>query len=168
MFKLIQDGEKSYEEKKRQEDGVRAVVQYCQNEIDCRRVQILGYFGQVFERKDCHKRCNNCLENSDSVEQDMSQEAALAIRLVKDLLCRDKNVTKLHCLDVFRGANIKAIRDKGHDRVPLFGAGSALSREQGERLFDHLLSLEGFRQVSVANKSGWNTLYMQVPICIHM
>jgi superfamily II DNA helicase RecQ len=167
LFKLIQDGEKTPEEKKRQEDGVRAVVQYCQNEIDCRRVQVLGYFGQVFDRKDCHKRCNNCLENGDSVEEDMSKMAAKAILLVKDLLSRDKNVTKLHCLDVFRGANIKAIRDKGHDRVTLFGAGSTLNREQGERLFDHLLSLEGFHQVSVANKSGWNTLYMQVWMRIH-
>jgi len=46
------------------------------------------------------------------------------------------------------------------------GAGSALSREQWESFFDHLLSLEGFLQVFVVNKSGWNTLY--VPIRIHM
>jgi superfamily II DNA helicase RecQ len=162
LFKLIQDGEKTLEEKKRQEDGVRAVVQYCQNEIDCRRVQVLGYFGQVFDRKDCRKQCNNCLDNAGSAETDMSEMAAQAIRLVKCLLSRDTNVTKLHCLDVFRGANLKAIRDRGHDRVPLFGAGSSLTREQCERLFDHLLSLEGFRQVPVPNKSGWNALYMQV------
>lgn len=165
LFKLIQDGEKTIEEKKRQEDGVRAVVQYCQNEVDCRRVQVLGYFGQAFDRKDCHKRCNNCLDSTESVELDMSAMAAEAIRLVKDLIGRDKNVTKLHCLDVFRGANLKAIRDKGHDRIPLFGAGATLSREQGERLFDHLLTFEGFRQISVQNKSGWNALYMQV--CMH-
>lgn len=167
LFKLIQDGEKTIEEKKRQEDGVRSVVQYCQNEIDCRRVQVLGYFGQVFDRKDCHQRCNNCLDNADSEELDMSDMAARAIRLVKDLISRDKNVTKLHCLDVFRGANIKAIRDKGHDHVPLFGAGSQLTREQGERLFDHLLSSEGLCQVPVANRSGWNALYMQVYMHIH-
>ena len=143
------------------------MVQYCQNEIDCRRVQVLGYFGQVFDRKDCHERCNNCLDNADSEELDMSDMAAQAIRLVKDLINRDKNVTKLHCLDVFRGANIKAIRDKGHDRAPLFGAGSHLTREQCERLFDHLLSSEGLCQVPVANRSGWNALYMQVWMDTH-
>jgi len=161
LFKLIQDGEKTLDQRKRQEDGVRAVVQYCQNEIDCRRVQVLGYFGQVFDRKDCGKQCNNCLDNAGSTETDMSEMAAHAIRLVKDL-SRDTNVTKIHCLNVFRGANLKAIRDKGHDRVTLFGAGSSLTREQCERLFDRLLSLEGLRQVPVTHISGWNALYMQV------
>ena len=49
------------------------------------------------------------------------------------------------------------------DRV---GASSALSQEQWEGPFEHLLSLEGFRQVFVVNKSGWKTLY--VPIHIDM
>jgi bloom syndrome protein len=138
------------------------VVQYCQNKIDCRRVQVLGYFGQVFEPKVCQKHCDNCLDSSGSAEEDMTEVAVQAIRLVKDLLSKEKNVTKLHCLDVFRGANTKAIRDRGHDRADLFGAGSSLTREQCERLFDHLLNLEGFRQISVPNKSGWNNLYMQV------
>ncbi|KAF8522149.1 P-loop containing nucleoside triphosphate hydrolase protein [Hysterangium stoloniferum] len=163
LFKLIQDNEKTtFEERKRQEGGVRTVVQYCQNKIDCRRVQVLGYFGQAFDSKACQKRCDNCLDSSGSSEEDMTEVAVQAIRLVKDLLNREKNVTKLHCLDVFRGANTKAIRDRGHNHVELFGAGSSLTREQCERLFDHLLSLEGFRQISVPNKSGWNNLYMQV------
>jgi bloom syndrome protein len=159
---LIQEGDKSPEERKRQEDDVRAVVQYCQNVNDCRRVQVLSYFGQSFDRKDCKRNCNNCADTAEYVEEDMTQIAIKAIQLVKSLVDRDQNVTKLHCLDVFRGANIKAIRDKGHDRLQLYGAGSDLSREQAERLFDHLLNLEAFRQITVANKSGWHSLYMQV------
>lgn len=92
----------------------------------------------------------------------MSGMAIQAIKLVKDILSRESNVTKLYCLDVFRGANLKTIRERGHDRIPLYGAGSGLTREQGERIFDHLLNQDGFEQVSVANKSGWNTLYLKV------
>lgn len=162
LYKLIQDGEKTLEERKRQEDGVRAVIQYCQNDIDCRRVQVLGYFGQNFDRKDCNKSCNNCLNTAAVIEEDMTDMAIKAIKLVENITSREGNSTKLHCLDVFRGANIKAIRDRGHDRLSLYGAGSSLSREQGERIFDHLLSLDGFEQVSVTNKSGWNTMYLRV------
>lgn len=162
LFRMVQDGEKTAEERKRQEDDIRAVVQYCQNVNDCRRAQVLSYFGQSFDKKDCKKRCNNCADGAEYVQEDLTEMAIKAIRLVKDLVGRDQHVTKLHCLDVFRGANIKPIRDKGHDRLDLFGAGSNLSREQVERLFDHLLNSEAFRQITVANKSGWNSLYMQV------
>lgn len=162
LYKLIQDGDKTLEERKRQEDGVRAVIQYCQNDIDCRRVQVLGYFGQNFDPKDCNKSCNNCLDTKAVIEEDMTDMAIKAIQLVENITSRDGNVTKLHCLDVFRGANIKTIRDRGHDRLSLYGAGSSLSREQGERIFDHLLSLDGFEQVSVTNKSGWNSMYLRL------
>ncbi|KIJ34636.1 hypothetical protein M422DRAFT_181782 [Sphaerobolus stellatus SS14] len=163
LFKLIQESEtSSAEEKKRQEDAVRAVVQYCSNESDCRRVQVLRHFNQAFDSKDCRKRCNNCADGATYIEEDATEMAAKAIKLVREILALDTSVTKLHCLDVFRGANIKTIRDKNHDRISLFGAGSSLSREQGERIFNHLLWVGAFREVTVANRAGWNTMYLQV------
>jgi len=162
---MIQESESaSWEEKLRQEDAVRSVVQYCSNEMDCRRVQVLRHFNQSFDSKNCGKRCNNCADAATWIEEDVTEMAINAIRVVEELTEWDRGSsnTKNYCLDIFRGANTKAIRDKGHDNLKRFGIGSSLTREQGERIFDHLLMNGAFREVTVANKAGWNNMYMQV------
>ncbi|KZS99316.1 ATP-dependent DNA helicase [Sistotremastrum niveocremeum HHB9708] len=162
LYKLIKDSEKtSEEEKERQLEGVRAVVKYCQNDVDCRRVQVLRYFGQGFDPRECHKACNNCLDEREQKTEDMTTAAKSLLNLVQ-ALGRKERMTKVQCLDVFRGANVKTIRDKGYDSNPYFGAGAKLSREHAERLIDQLLVLDALREECFTNRSGWNNSYVQV------
>lgn len=166
LFKLIQDGEKtSLEEKKRQEESVHRVVQYCQNSVDCRRVQLLRFFGQNFSPTNCRKRCNNCSISSEVVVEDMTDIAKNAVRLIQSLINTGERVTRNHCMNVFRGSNLKEIRGKRHDSLPLFGSGRDLGRDKIERLFDHLINdLKVLKEYSVQNHQGWNTLYLQVKL----
>jgi hypothetical protein len=42
-------------------DTVVRWLQYCQNEMDCRRVMILSHFGEVsFTKAGCRNTCDNC------------------------------------------------------------------------------------------------------------
>lgn len=40
------------------------MVAFCENKTDCRRSQILNYFGEIFRREDCQQNretaCDNC------------------------------------------------------------------------------------------------------------
>lgn len=99
-----------------------------------------------------------------STRTDVTDFAVKAIRLLEEIHSKSEFVTKLHCLDVFRGANIKAVREKGHHTLSLFGVGSPLHREEGERLFDQLIAIEVFRMQSVRNQMGWCTMYLQVSL----
>ena len=162
MFKLIQDSAKSPEERVRQEEDVRAVVQYCQNVVDCRRVQVLRYFGQSFDSGSCHKSCNNCVEMADTVEEDMADAAANAIGLVQDLLSSNPHITKTQCIAVFRGSLVKEVKDRGYQNQRLFGVGAHMKREKVERLFDHLLAVGAFDLESYQNQQGWNSSYLTV------
>jgi len=159
----------SVEDLKRQEGGVRAVVQFCQNIVDCRRVQLLSYFGETFNPNDCHKFCDNCLDSSEVVTQDVTAAARDAVKLVKSLTQTGKvNVTQNYCIDVFRGSKIKEIRERKHETHPQYGAGSSLSRDLVDRVFGQLLTAGAFRVISLQNQSGWHNNYLEVsPILSH-
>lgn len=91
---LIDRGEGSYQQKQRQIESLRDVIQYCENRIDCRRTLILHYFGEVFDRKDCQKTCDNCESAKDVVTRDFTDPA-------KDLLNLRTSSLGVHSLTNF-------------------------------------------------------------------
>lgn len=126
-------------------------------------MQVLGHFGEKFDLRDCHRMCDNCVENADTIQEDMTTAAQDAINLVRSLLCRGNGrVTKPHCVAIFRGSKLKDIVAKGYDSEPLFGAGQDMSLDKAERLFNHLIHHEALRLAPFQNSSGWHADYLQV------
>jgi superfamily II DNA helicase RecQ len=121
--RLIDEGEGTPEQKENNRANVRRVVQYCMNDTDCRRVQVLRYFGDnSFTKEDCHKTCDNCLTAKNVEKRDITELAQDAIRLVQSME-RDKGVTMLHAVDVFRGSKNQKVRF-GSSLLPSLGADS--------------------------------------------
>ena len=163
LWRLIDQSESgTFEEKRFQKDGVTEVAKYCNNKVDCRRTQVLAHFGQEFNPRDCHKNCDNCCDEGEVYEDDLTVAAGKAVELVQSMVRSGTNVTQRMCTEVFRGANTAEIRSKGHDQHKRYGAGSDLAREQVERLFDHLLLLGAFQTKLVSNGSGYSNTYVEV------
>ncbi|KAJ7184098.1 P-loop containing nucleoside triphosphate hydrolase protein [Mycena filopes] len=152
----------------RQEQAVRAVVRYCENESVCRRTQVLQHFGEKFDKKDCRGQCNNCASEGLMVTDDFTQEAKRVLGLVQSMQHGQENVTVDHCRNVFKGANIAAVREKGHDKHPLFGAGKDMPKELLELLFNKLLYLDALIEQSTQTNSKWHTQYVKVAHCFSM
>lgn len=146
----------------RQERAVRAVIQYCENNSVCRRTQILLHFGEKFDKKDCHGQCNNCANEGLLVTQDVTKEAKAVLGLVQSLERGQENVTVDHCRNIFKGANLAAVRDKRHDQHPSFGAGKDMPKELVELLFNRLLYLDALVEKSVQTNSKWHVQYLKV------
>ena len=162
LKRMIDEGEGTWEQKERQRQMLRNVIQFCENKSDCRRVQVLNYFNESFSREDCKASCDNCTSNSTFETQDFSELAALAISLVKTI--EKDQITLLHCVDVFRGSKTKKITDLHHFEVPEFGAGSDIDRGDVERIFYRLLSEDALSEHNVMNKSGFANQYIHVSI----
>lgn len=162
---MIQEGEKSTEEQKKFAlEGVKEVVRYCQNDIACRRVQVLRYFGQVFESAECYSSCNNCLDSRQALTVDLTNEGIELLFLIKSF--GTTLVTKAQCLDAFRGTSSKALRDKGIDldSNPRYGGGKELARDQSDRLMDHLLIEDALEEFSSSRSGQWNNMYIKVSV----
>lgn len=108
IYRLIDEGEGTREQKETNKANVKRMVQYCMNTTDCRRKQVLSYFGENdFDEGECHKTCDNCLRGTAVEKRDVTDLAKQAIALVKGM--GGANVTMLHAIDVFRGSRTKKV-----------------------------------------------------------
>jgi bloom syndrome protein len=160
LKRMINDGEGSWEQKERQKQMLRSVVQFCENKSDCRRVQVLAYFNEHFSRENCDNGCDNCKSESTFEMQDLTEHAKAAVRMV-GRLSKDK-VTLLHCADVYRGSKSKKILDARHDELEEFGLGSDLERGVVERLFYRLISEDALAEFNSVNKAGFASQYIKL------
>lgn len=78
------------------------------NTTDCRRSQVLNYFGEQFDPQLCGGACDTCAAGPQTQAVDVSDYAKTAVALVRDLVDRDK-ITLVHCVDVFRGSKAQKV-----------------------------------------------------------
>ena len=160
LKRMIDDGEGSPEQKHRQREMLRNVVQFCENKTDCRRVQVLEYFNEQFRAQNCNAACDNCNSKSMFRSEDFTNYAISAIELVRRI--QHQKVTILHCVDVLRGGKSKKITELRHNSLEQYGVGSVLERGDVERLFHRLLSEDALEEQHEVNKAGFAIRYVHV------
>ncbi|KAL1303117.1 hypothetical protein AAFC00_006552 [Neodothiora populina] len=158
LMRMIDEGDGSYEQKQRQRDMLRKVVQYCENRSDCRRVQVLQYFAESFDQKNCQGACDNCTSDSTFITKEFTEYAKKAINLVGEFK-KPRKVTLIQCQDIFRGAGQKKTVASNSD-LDGYGAGAELDRGEVERLFGRLLAEEALQEISDTNNGGWTVQHL--------
>ncbi|XP_008211497.1 Bloom syndrome protein homolog isoform X1 [Nasonia vitripennis] len=147
--KMIEgDSTSNWEAQKTHMDNLFKIVAFCENKTDCRRGLQLNYFGEMFDRSICIARkqttCDNCRNQGRFVNEDVTENAKALVTLVRDLTKqRGNSATILYVTDVYKGSNLKKVRDQGHDRHPLYGHGKSWQKNDIERLL-HKLVIDGY------------------------
>ena len=165
LKRMIADGDGSYEQKERQRQMLRTVIQFCENKSDCRRVQVLNYFNEAFKREGCNGACDNCNSNITFETRDVSDDAVAAIKLVERIQAtksKDANVTLLHCVDIFCGGHAKKIDGLDLQSLERYRATPGLEKGDVERLFYRLLSEDALEEHNKVNKAGFASQYVHV------
>jgi RecQ family ATP-dependent DNA helicase len=177
---MIKKSEGNAEQKERQRNMLKSVTHYCMNKSDCRRLQVLRYFNESFERANCRRNCDNCASSIAFVKTDVSFYAKQVVELVRTvyqqlginpiasarLRKQDTGVTMAQLIQVFLGSKSgkpnRTIQSKGWDRLQLYGSGANLQIGGIERLFLSLLAEDVLREENKPNASGFVTQYIMV------
>ncbi|KAF9557705.1 ATP-dependent DNA helicase [Agrocybe pediades] len=159
--------EATKESKKKQEEAVREVYQYCQNDSECRRVQILHYFDEKFDKKDCKRGCDVCEADRETTSEDVTASAKATIQLVQLLVRERKERIPLGPLKaILRGSKSQEVRNKQHDQLPYHGVCAHMHVDLIDRMLEQLGLRNVIVNVRVKNGAGFHSDYLDVRGCV--
>jgi ATP-dependent DNA helicase RecQ len=130
--------EKSESEARIARAQLQQMVHYAETRA-CRRVTLLEYFGEKWEKPSC-QGCDNCLTPRETFDGTIPAQKLLSCvhRIhVKSGFGFGLN----HVVDVLRGADTEAIRQRGHNELSTYGIGRELKREAWQAIGRELLRL---------------------------
>ncbi|MFS0853099.1 DNA helicase RecQ [Microbacterium sp. 179-I 3D4 NHS] len=112
-----------------------AMLALCET-VECRRQNLLGYFGQ--ESAPCGN-CDTCLEETETFDGLVPAQKLLStiVRLKRE---RNQAFGAGHLIDILRGASTERIRQQGHDKLATYGIGGDLSDQDWRSVVRQLLA----------------------------
>ncbi|KAI8143734.1 P-loop containing nucleoside triphosphate hydrolase protein [Fennellomyces sp. T-0311] len=161
---LIDNGEGNWQQKQRLTENLNQMVRFCENKTDCRRKQLLIYFGEQFDPQLCKRTCDNCRNNEhvEIIKRDHSIDAKSAITLLRDI--EDDRVTLVQMVDMLRGSQARRFIDRGYHNLRGYGELKRMNRTEVDRLLKFML-LDGFlKEYTEVNKSGFSSTFVKVTV----
>ncbi len=149
--RMIDESEGDLAHRRRLSAHLDAMLALCET-IDCRRVQLLDYFG---ERSTPCGNCDTCLEPVAGWDGTVAAQKVLSavVRLHRE---RNQRFGAGHIIDILRGKRTPRVEQQKHDTLTVFGVGQDLAEAQWRGVVRQLLA-QGLLAV---NDDGYGTLVL--------
>ena len=131
--------EGTYLQQQRHLDNLYRMIQYCENESDCRRAQLLGYFAEQFDPEVCKSSstpCDNCHSKVPYRTEDVTDLVKVILNSLRMGVAGQ--VTLVQLMEALRGSQSSKAQLIS---LPLFSKGNSLSKHDLERLL-HMMVLK--------------------------
>lgn len=85
------------------------MVSYLENDVDCRRVAALRYFGEQFDPHLCGRMCDNCHNQQPSTKRDVRIEAQILLGIIAELRANQVDPKQSLVTEIARGSHTKSM-----------------------------------------------------------
>ena len=82
---------------------ITQMVDYCEEQFECRRVVALEYFDEKFESKDCNLMCDNCKKRLSCVKKDCTKICLIILNFLKNCIEKMLKITVNQSIDYLIG-----------------------------------------------------------------
>lgn len=146
---ILMEKDGNYHTRETHVNNLYSMVHYCENITECRRIQLLAYFGEIGFNPDFCKKypdvsCDNCCTKKDYKTRDVTDDVKSIVRFVQEQSSSQGTRNMKHAgpcgrltmnmlVDIFLGSKSAKIQSG------IFGKGSTYSRHNAERLFKKLI-----------------------------
>ncbi|ETS87932.1 hypothetical protein PFICI_01760 [Pestalotiopsis fici W106-1] len=149
LRKMIAEGDGHEEQKARQRNMLSTVTAFAENQSDCRRVEILRYFGETFDKSDCQSTCDNCRTKGVFELKDYTE---LATKVLQVIDCQEK-LTLNQCTEILLGLQRKRNTElMKEETMKYFGVAHGTPKHELHRVIDRLAAQEALLENNVINK----------------
>ncbi|KAI0812985.1 P-loop containing nucleoside triphosphate hydrolase protein [Xylaria sp. FL0064] len=156
LRRLINDGDGNQQQKARQGNLLEKVIAFCNNQTDCRRVEILRYFGELFPKAKCNASCDNCEASTILQMVDFTQYAIAALKLVQHY----GKLTPTQCANILMGRKTK-FDQKGLETY--HGIAKHIAKHDIHRVLGRLTADDALKEENIIYRSsGIATQYLRV------
>jgi len=147
--RMIEESPGDLAHRRRMQAHLDAMLALCET-VQCRRVNLLAYFGQP--SSPCGN-CDTCLEPPESWDGTVAAQKLLSTvwRLARE---RRQRFGAGALIDILRGHETERTRQYGHDTLSTWGVGAELSEQQWRGVVRQLLALD----LLAVNDDGYGTL----------
>ncbi|XP_069564802.1 recQ-like DNA helicase BLM isoform X1 [Brachyistius frenatus] len=129
-------------------NNLQSMVHFCENLMECRRIQLLAYFGErKFSSSFCKDHsdvsCDNCAKPNQYKTRDVTEDVKKIVRFVQEncekvgagfgKMAQKNRLTLNMLVDIFVGSKTAKVQ------TGMFGMGGAYSRHNADRLFKKLV-----------------------------
>ncbi|KAM7396702.1 hypothetical protein PAMP_019725 [Pampus punctatissimus] len=129
-------------------NNLHSMVHFCENMMECRRIQLLAYFGELkFNKSFCKEHpdvsCDNCARPNQYKIRNVTEDVKKIVRFVQEncekvgarfgRTAQQNRLTLNMLVDIFLGSKSAKIQ------TGMFGVGGAYSRHNADRLFKKLV-----------------------------
>ncbi|XP_073329045.1 recQ-like DNA helicase BLM isoform X2 [Pagrus major] len=129
-------------------NNLHSMVHFCENMMECRRIQLLAYFGELkFNKSFCKDHsdvsCDNCSKPNQYKMRNVTDDVKKIVRFVQEncekvgggfrKTPQQNRLTLNMLVDIFLGSKSAKVQ------TGMFGMGGAYSRHNADRLFKKLV-----------------------------
>ena len=140
LRRMIKAEQMSWEQERTHLENLYRMVQYCENQADCRRVQVLAYFAEQFDASECRNGstpCDNCRSCTPFHTEDVTGLVKVIVQSVQSI--RRDQFTLVQILDALKGSTAARIKSSELGSLPLYNRGGKLGKHDLERLLHTLV-----------------------------
>jgi ATP-dependent DNA helicase RecQ len=145
--RMIDDSPAAEEFKRVQRGKLDALLALAEAH-DCRRVRLLGYFGQASQP--CGN-CDNCLQPPATWDATEAARKALSCVYRFSQHPGPRSFGAVHLIDVLRGKATEKVAQFGHETLSTFGIGADVSEAQWRGVLRQLIALGHLRSAGEYN-----------------
>ncbi len=147
--RMIEQSEGDLAYRRRLSANLDAMLALCET-VECRRMQLLAYFGET--STPCGN-CDTCLDPPESWDGTVPAQKLLStvVRLQRE---RQQKFGAGHLIDILLGKQTPRVDQYGHDDLSTFGIGTELSETEWRGVVRQLLA----QGILAVNSDGFGTL----------
>ncbi|MFF1875633.1 RQC domain-containing protein, partial [Kitasatospora herbaricolor] len=135
--RMIDDSPGDLAHRRRMTQHLDAMLALCET-VQCRRVNLLNYFGQ---RAEPCGNCDTCLSPPESWDGTVPAQKLLStvVRLQRE---RNQRFGAGHLIDILRGKRTPRVEQYGHDALATWGIGADISESQWRGVVRQVIAQE--------------------------